>query len=465
MTRPRRGLAETGSVVGRFARGLHWKRPAWLRPVAVALALGPALLLPGHAAAATELEALHQATMRDPANHELTFEYVRVAKAAGDYEAAIGALERLLFYNPDLVRVKYEVGALYYRLGSFEMAARYFRDALASPNLDAVTRARVDAYLPQAEKELGPSRWSGFFQTGMRYQSNASFTPSGDVLRLGGRDFFLGPSARRGPDWNWFGIAGISHDYDLQNQRGDMLETRILGYGVKQFRFSELDVGFVEASFGPRLALAPEALPGVTVKPYLVGGTAWLDRSRYLSAGGAGIALGIPAGASATIEPAVEWRRADYDVRNLQPFSSVNSGNWLTFLLNSNMKLADGVNLTARAFYRRASANPEWEEASHFGGDAALKIEFAPPLEVIPRNWSLTPYVTYLRTDYDGPNPFIDAAVTRRDREWRVGATLDAPITGDFAVSATVQYGRVDSNLPNFRYDNLTVVVGPTARF
>ncbi|HEX2726352.1 MAG TPA: tetratricopeptide repeat protein, partial [Beijerinckiaceae bacterium] len=241
--------------MGRFTRGLRRKRSAWLLPVAVTLTLAPDFAPPSVAAAATDLDALHQATLRDPANHELTFEYVRVAKAAGDYEAAIGALERLLFYNPDLSRVKYEVGALYYRLGSFEMAARYFRDALASPSLDPVTRARVDAYLPQAEKELSPSRWSGFFQTGLRYQSNASFTPTGEVLRLGGQDFLLGPSARRGPDWNWFGIAGISHDYDLQNQRGDTIETRVLGYGVKQFRFGELDLGFVEASFGPRLAL------------------------------------------------------------------------------------------------------------------------------------------------------------------------------------------------------------------
>jgi hypothetical protein len=403
--------------------------------------------------------------MRNPTNHDLTFEFVRVAKAAGDYEAAVGALERLLFYNPDLTRAKYELGALYYRLGSYEMAASYFREALASPNLDAVTRARIDAYLPQAEKELGPSRWSGFFQTGLRYQSNASFTPSGEVVRLGGQNFLIGPSALRGPDWNWFGIAGISHDYDLQNQRGDTLETRIIGYGVKQFRFSDLDLGFVDASFGPRLALAPEALPGVTVKPYLVGGTAWLDRSRYVSSGGAGVTLGIPLGASATIEPLVEWRRADYDVQNLQPFSSVNSGDWLTFGVSSTMRLADHVGLTARSFYRRATARLEWQESAQFGVEAAVKVEFAPPIEAIPRNWSLTPYATYLHTDFDGPNPFIDPAVTRRDREWRVGATLDAPLTGTFGVSTTVQYGRVDSNLPNFRFDNLTVVVGPTARF
>ena len=116
--------------------------------------------------------------VRQPSNHELTFDFVRVATARGDYEAAIGALERLMFYNPKLTRVKYELGALYFRLGSYEMAKRYFREALASPDLDPVTRVRIETYLPDAEKQTQASRLSGFVQTGIRSQTNASFAPS-----------------------------------------------------------------------------------------------------------------------------------------------------------------------------------------------------------------------------------------------------------------------------------------------
>src|SRR4051794_34603931 len=67
-----------------------------------------------------------------------------VPSRIGDYEAAIGALERLLFYNPDLARVRYELGSLYYRLGSYEMAARYFKEALANPMLDRATQERIE---------------------------------------------------------------------------------------------------------------------------------------------------------------------------------------------------------------------------------------------------------------------------------------------------------------------------------
>ena len=45
-----------------------------------------------------------------------------------------------------------------------------------------------------------------------------------------------------------------------------------VGYLTEQSRLKDLNVGFVDVSFGPRLALAPELLPGVTIKPYVVGG-------------------------------------------------------------------------------------------------------------------------------------------------------------------------------------------------
>src|SRR4029077_14845231 len=98
----------------------------------------------------------------------VTFAYVRVATARGDCEAAIGALERVLFYYPGLARVKYELGSLYFRLRAYDMARRYFKEALESPDLDPITRDRAETALPDAEKQSQQSRLSGFVATGLR---------------------------------------------------------------------------------------------------------------------------------------------------------------------------------------------------------------------------------------------------------------------------------------------------------
>src|SRR5690242_7769410 len=83
---------------------------------------------------ADEQDRLYQQMVRQPTNYALTFAFVRVATERGDYEAAIGALERLLFYNPNLAEVKYELGTLYYKLRAHDMARRYYREALATRN-------------------------------------------------------------------------------------------------------------------------------------------------------------------------------------------------------------------------------------------------------------------------------------------------------------------------------------------
>ena len=50
-------------------------------------------------------ERLFAATLREPTNYELTFDYVRVSSALGDNEAAIGALERAIQKLPIKARV------------------------------------------------------------------------------------------------------------------------------------------------------------------------------------------------------------------------------------------------------------------------------------------------------------------------------------------------------------------------
>ena len=67
---------------------------------------------------------------KSPSNLDVSFKFAEQAVARGDYEAAIGALERMLFFNPNLPRVKLELGVLYFKLDSFELARGYLQDAV-----------------------------------------------------------------------------------------------------------------------------------------------------------------------------------------------------------------------------------------------------------------------------------------------------------------------------------------------
>ena len=83
----------------------------------------------------SELERLAAHVRTHPTDYEQTFAYIRLATELHD-EAAIGALERLLMYNPALGRARKELGFLYARIGAYQSAVYNLRAALKSADLD-----------------------------------------------------------------------------------------------------------------------------------------------------------------------------------------------------------------------------------------------------------------------------------------------------------------------------------------
>ena len=440
-----------------------WRPAACLGLIALCLGLGQGAA--GAEITRADQERLFAASLREPTNYELTFEYVRASAALGDNEAAIGALERLLNYNPRLTRAKFELGSLYFRLGSYETAVRYFKDALASDDLDPATRARIGAYLPDAEKRLSPSQWTGLLQTGIRYQSNVSALPDTGTLQVLGSNFPVGPNQQKKSDWNAFELAQISHDYDFQNQRGDTFETRFTGYGTQQFQLTQFNLGFMEGSLGPRLALSPEFLPGVTIKPYIVGNLSWIGGSQYLNSGGAGVSLRAPVTEAWTIEPAVEWRQLSVHNPGLLVGTALGSGDLITGTIATSYRFNDWITFEGAGILDGAHAFNPWQSFFQGGFQADMRIEFDPPSELLPRRWTVMPYARVLWTSFDAPDPFINAFLKRNDTDWRTGVLLDMPVTGTFGVAAMFQYARTNSNIINYRTDDLSFMIGPNARF
>jgi len=446
--------------------------PAMHRQLALTLALLPSLLaasLFSNAARAGDVAAEQQQLflrmVREPTNYDVTFAFVKVATARGDYEAAIGALERLLFYEPKLTRVKYELGILYFRLGSYEMAKYYFNEALKSPDLDPVTRERIATYLPDADKQTQASRFSGYLQTGARYQSNANFSPTSGTILLGGQDLALLPIGQKRPDWNWFEIVGLSHDYDFQDGRGDLFETRFIGYATQQFKLTDLDVGLFDISAGPRIMIAPEALPGLSIKPYGVVGKAWVGGASYLTTGGAGLSMNVPVVNNFALTPGFEWRTANVNTGDVIPVTPFGSGNWYTGSIGVVANLTSMIKFEGSGLYRRGATALPFQSFHQWEAQAALTFEFTPPFELASRNWSISPFVRFIRTDFNAPNPVLDPFIAELDREWVYGAVFNTPLWRNVAVTSTVQFDRTNSTLPNFSQRNFSVMTGPSVRF
>ena len=76
-------------------------------------------------------EALLQQMIARPSDLDLAFEYAQLSAQVGDYEGAVSTLERMLIYAPNTPRLQLELGILYYKLGSYEVARTYFAQVVS----------------------------------------------------------------------------------------------------------------------------------------------------------------------------------------------------------------------------------------------------------------------------------------------------------------------------------------------
>ncbi len=408
---------------------------------------------------ATNTSPLFQAVLTRPSDLNNTLQYA-VSASAYDVESAIGAYEQLLFYNPTLSRVRFELGVLYYRLGSYEMARGYLKSALEQADITPDLRQRTEDLLYDVDKQLQVDRFSGFVQTGLAYQSNPGAGPGPGTVLASGNGFDSRFFRQSG--WNWFGGFGLNYVHDFQNQRGDTFEASVVGYDQQEFRLHQFDVGVVELRAGPRFGITPNSEGAVSIKPYLLlTGTALADAIYSGSAGG-GLTLHAVIG-NVALDPYAEIARQGFHNSGFYPLASGMSGTLSTYAVRASGPLAAGLGWQTRLGFAHSSATFSPDSYDAYAADIWLPWNFSPLGD--GRTWTLTPSFGVSQWQYSAPDPNIDPNTTPRVTEWRVGLGLDVPVWNRLYLSTLALYRRDNSNIPAFTTHDLLVQAGPTFKF
>lgn len=422
-----------------------------------------------------EQSALAMHIQGNPKDYDSTFRFVNISTELRDYEAAIGALERLLMFNPKLARAQKELGFLYARLGAWAPASEHLHAALDG-DLDSAQKAQISAQLPEIEKQNQPNRLSVRIHAGLRSQSNANFFPANNLFQVGGLGVPSLSASRQG-DVNAFQLVQASHDYDFENQRGDQFETRVTGYATEQFRLPQYSLTMFSASTGPRLFVPQNMMNSLSVRPYVIGVISTLGSVNYINTGGAGVGFRGVFDSGLTLEPGFEWRslwvNRNYGLNNVSPFggtpystaSTIASGDALTGYLAGSYSLTESIVFEGRAAYSRANATYAPQSSDQVDIQSMLKVAVAPPHPSINRRWTIAPYGRFTHLTFDAANPLINPLVARRDAAWSGGVMLDAPVTDLFGFSGNLEFWRNYSNIQNFSTQNMSVTFGPTMKF
>ena len=408
---------------------------------------------------AGDLSPLFQGILANPADLKNTLQYAALAPA-GDVESAISTYEQLLFYNPKLSSVRFELGVLYYRLGSYEMAHEYFSTALKMTDITPELRQRAQDLLAAVDKKLFPDQFTGYAETGLRYQSNAANGPGPQTVLSSGLLFNSRFAAKA--DWNWFGAFGLNYVHDFGDQRGDTFEVNALGYDAQQFKLHQFDISQLEFRAGPRFGIPTQNSIGLSIKPYFVATGGTLADAPYYGSLGGGLTVHANLG-SISIDPYAEIVQQSFRNLTLYPLATGMSGSLQTYGLQTSGPIYGGLSFQSRLVYAHADTGFNPFSYNSFADDLWLPFNFSPLGD--GRIWTLTPTVGFTQWQYAAPDPTVDPLTTPHILEWRVGLGLEFPIWNQLMIATLVQYRADLSNIAAFAMHDLSVMAGPTLRF
>jgi len=407
-----------------------------------------------------------QETLRQPANLDVLFNFATLAAKTGDLEGAVSALERMLVINPDIPRVRLELGVLYYRLGSYETARTYLETALASPALPPEQRERAEHFMADAQKRLSPSVFTGDAFFGWRYQSNANLGPGSPNVLLFGAPANLNQQATGQPDWGIVGSLQVNHSYDFGRQDKAALETQFTGYANRQFQLTTTDVSLLDLTTGPRFQILSETFQDVSLRPFIRGGYVWLNDTDYYGLFGGGLEGGVLLADRLRNATALKWSRQSHPDTWYLPANSQYTGNEMTAATGFQYLLTSAVTLFANGYGTRFLADlTPVQSYSLWGLGGGMNIRFADPLFKTLQQWRIGLNYAYQWWNYDAPDPTVDPNNLRIQLDSILSVTLAVPF--DDRTTFTVAGGRFvrSSNIPNYAFENDTVMFGVDWRF
>lgn len=425
----------------------------------------PAAAPAGSATIEARRKALFARMLADPSNLDVAFEYAALSQQAGDLEAAISTLERMLIFAPGLPRLQFELGVLYYRLGAYETAGTYFRAVEAAEDVPPDVASLVALYLSGVERGASGNQFRASVTTGLRYQSNANAGPANPTITLNGLPpLQLNAGALSQPDVNAFVSGSLSSSIDLESQ-GDTFDVSLQGFASLYRALGMLNAGIVELRAGPTFNLGRFSIDNASLGFYGIGGAAMLGGSLYLANGGAGAALEFVLDARTEVTLRGEAAYDSYFNSAMRPTAALRSGMHYSAEAGIDYRLTPEVELFLKARFDRRGARRGYLSTMQIGGEAGVAFMFDSPVEALDGAWRISVSGGARHLVADAPDPVFSATTPEQTSQVFVQGSLTVPLPNSFAYQLGASFTQSMSNYPFGRYRNFAVSTALTKGF
>lgn len=377
---------------------------------------------------------------------EIEYDYLLgiAALDAGDAQAAIFALERVLAVNPNYLQARAEIARAYFVLGERENARREFQ-AVRSLNPPDAARQTIDRYLSALEPQR--TRLRAFVEAGLGYDTNVNSATSRSSIAIpafGGAIGQLSTSARA--QSAWFGAlgAGASIDQALSE------EWSLIGAASYAGKFnngaSDFNTSTLDGSAGARWTRGANQLVALAQ-----GQLFWLDDDRYRNLYGG----------------TAQWLHNFSPTRQITVFGQFSALRYP----QPSQSPQDANRAVGGVAYSQAFAGAYSPVGfvSGYGGDerttdAQFKyLGYTPFGARLGGQATLTPQAilfgsaAYERRNYNGVNPTF--LVTREDNQYDFRLGLAYTLLPKWTLTPQLAYTRNNSNIELNEYDRTVAVV------
>lgn len=402
---------------------------------------------------------LFQRMLADPSNLDLAFQYAALSERAGDLEAAISTLERMLVFAPGLPRLQFELGVLYYRLNSWNTAKSYFTTVLDQPQVPDEIRTRIGAYMATIDSRAEGAYSFGEFGVGVRYQTNANAGPSSPFIELGDFEFTLDDAALGDEDWNGYVTGRLYNSIDLESQ-GDRFVFNLSGYGALYAEQTELNTGVVQLQLGPDFNLASIGIDNARLALHGDFGAALLSGDPYIASAGLGADLTLLLDARTRFTLSADAKHEEYFDSDLRPTSSERTGQTYGGASRLEYLLTPDVALFAALELNRKVAAVDYHTTWQGGVSGGVRWSSGGKSP-----WSVTLSGGIERELADAPDPAMVTPDAEDKHVSFVSAGVAVPVAEGVLLNSNVTYSVSDSNYELSNYDNLAASLGLSKRF
>ncbi|HVB82534.1 MAG TPA: tetratricopeptide repeat protein [Candidatus Binataceae bacterium] len=420
-------------------------------------------------------QVLFDRMLHNPADLNVGFAYADISARLGNDEAAVTTLERMLLFRPDLASIDLELGTLYFRMGSFEVAQTYFEKAMAThPSPEVAARAR--RYLGAIASRESPYRIVGQVLLGTQYQSDANVAPASTLLQSQIGTIPLARQFVKQGAASTFAAGSILYSYDLGTQDRDTFEVGGAALVNHYFNLGRLDVDFGEVTAGPRFRFPDTALSwahSASLKPYAIVDEVGLGGQQYFYTLGTGLEGTAVLARDVSARVVFEFRQKKFSDAPDRPFSKGLSGSDKLIWLVLSKPITSNSTLGAELGYLDQGTRYAFYGNKTYALGASYRVRYADPTGTLSLPWKTTFYANHTWSYYGAPDPCCDSSgpamafspSTRRDSDWRIGISQSFPITETAALVVRLQRDVVSSNLQLYAYTNNSALLGAEIRF